>query len=222
MTGLGCGRLEIVGLQVINGQLELRGGAGVTFRLRNAAVEKLGDIRTHRFRGPPADANSGSLAVLHRLVVPRAQQVDFLKEFRCQFRCVALVKVRYRDTHRTYHARETFYQRCVFWEIRENRPAGCLKEFKRSCEHARLETRIIRRSKGTPQFKGNPQSPRWLYLLGVLTNQADLRCGHSLFFDVVPKPAYGARAVRSNRDQQHTSNTVLLKEVRESAGVRLH
>ena len=46
LTGLGCGRLEIVGLQVINGQLELRGGAGVAFRLRNAAVQKLCDIRT--------------------------------------------------------------------------------------------------------------------------------------------------------------------------------
>jgi hypothetical protein len=56
----------------------------------------------------------------------------------------------------------------------------------------------------------------------MLADQADLRCGDSFFFDVVSKPAYGARAVWSNGDKHHASDVVLLEESRQGARGGLH
>ena len=85
--------------------------------------------------------------------------------------------------------------------VYEPRPAWSLEEVQGRFDHPVLESGVIRDSKRTPELEGHPERPRWLDLLGVLADEADLRRGNALFFNVVGEPAYGARAGRSNRDQ---------------------
>ena len=85
--------------------------------------------------------------------------------------------------------------------VYEPRPAWSLEEVQGRFDHPVLESGVIRDSKRTPELEGDPERPRWLDLLGVLADEADLRRGNALFFNVVCKPANGARAGRSNRHQ---------------------
>ncbi len=85
--------------------------------------------------------------------------------------------------------------------VYEPRPAWSLEEVQGRCDHPVLESGVIRDSKRTPELEGHPERPWWLDLLSVLADEADLRRGNALFFNVVCKPANGARAGRSNRDQ---------------------
>ena len=51
--------------------------------------------------------------------------------------------------------------------------------------------------------QGGPLDQGRLYLFGVLTNETYLGRRYSLLFDIVCQPANCARAIRSDRNEQH-------------------
>ena len=85
-----------------------------------------------------------------------------------------------------------------------------------------LKLCVIRDSQRTTQLKRNPKRPRRRYLLSVLSNQADLGGGNTLFLEIVPERANGTRAEGSYRYQQHTVHVILFEYARQITRSRFH
>jgi hypothetical protein len=56
----------------------------------------------------------------------------------------------------------------------------------------------------------------------VFTDQANLSGGYLFFFEKMCKPANGARAERSNRDEEYGVDPILLEETSQVTGRWLH
>ena len=89
----------------------------------------------------------------------------------------------------------------------------------RECRHhdALLKRGVIRHAKRTAKFERHPECPRWICFFGMYTDQADLRCCQPFFLKDNAKPANGARAFRSYRNQKDGIDAVLFHRTRHRA-----
>ncbi len=110
----------------------------------------------------------------------------------------------------------------LLYEILQNRTLLRLQEFQGSYKHSGLESRVVGKTQGAAQFEGHPQSPGWPYYFGVLPYQADLGRRYIFLFQVMRKPAHGARAVRSDRNQDDSINRISFKQSGQLAGLLFH
>ena len=73
-----------------------------------------------------------------------------------------------------------------------------------------------------PQRERYPERSRWVDLLGVLANQANARGRESFSFEVVSKPADGARALWSDGHQNYGGHTVVVKKLAHLVACLFH
>ena len=75
---------------------------------------------------------------------------------------------------------------------------------------------------GRPSSKGTASVRGGLIFFGMFPDQRDLRRRNAFFFEIVCKPAHGARALGSDRDQRNRVDIVCLQNLCKITGDRLH
>lgn len=85
-----------------------------------------------------------------------------------------------------------------------------------------LELWIVRVTQRSAEWKTDPEGPWRSDGLGLFFYQADLGCGDSFRFKKMSKPADGARAVRSDGNQQDAVDLLLFQDGGQRPGFLLH
>src|SRR5579864_5547707 len=78
-------------------------------------------------------------------------------------------------------------------------------------DHSSLECRVARRADRPAQFERHPQGARRTRVLRLRPDQRDRDAGDTLFLEIMPQRAHGARAERSNRGQQNRVDVIRLE-----------
>src|SRR5205807_2455985 len=110
----------------------------------------------------------------------------------------------------------------VVREIDQYRPAGRFEQLQGSPQDTCLKGRVTWRPQWSSQFEGDPEGARWGDRGRMFPDQADLGGGKTVPFEIMRKPANGARTGGSDRDEAHGIHLVLRQQTCELMGRVLH